>query len=57
MVKKIVFGNILRINGALDNHLPTHGSSIDNFNQIHEILFGLEAAYKLGVIWRAEKEK
>lgn len=53
MIEKIIFGNILRINGTLHNHLPTHGSSINNFNQIHEILLGLEAAHKFGVIWRA----
>lgn len=56
MVEKIIFGNILRINGTLDNHLPSHGSSVYNFNQIHEILLGLEAAHKLGVIWRAGRE-
>lgn len=53
MVQKIIFGNILRINGTLHNHLPTHSSSINNFNQIHEILLGLEAAHKFGVIWGA----
>lgn len=57
MVEEIVFGNILGINGTLDNHLPTHGSSVYNLNQIHEILLGLEAANKLGVIWGAEREK
>lgn len=56
MVEKIIFGYILRINGTLDNHLPSHGSSVYNFNQIHEILLGLEAAHKLGVIWRAGRE-
>lgn len=56
MVEEIIFGNILRIYGTLDNHLPTHGSSVYDFNQIHEILFGLEAADKLGVIWGAERE-
>lgn len=54
MVEKIIFGNILRINGTLDNHLPTHSPSVYNLNQIHEILLGLEAANKLGVIWGAE---
>lgn len=54
MVEKIIFRNILRINGTLDNHLPTHGSSVYNLNQIHKILLGLEAANKLGVIWGAE---
>lgn len=54
MIEKIIFGNILRINRTLDNHLPTHCSSVYHFNQIHEILLGLEAAHKLGVIWRAE---
>lgn len=57
MVEKIIFGNILRINGTLDNHLPTHGSPVYDFNQIHKILLGLEAADKLGVIWGAEREK
>lgn len=57
MVKKIIFGNMLRINRTLNNHLPTHGSSEYDFNQIHEILFGLEAAHKLGVIWRAEQTR
>lgn len=57
MVEKIIFGNILRINGTLDNHLPTHGSSVYDLNQIHKILLGLEAANKLGVIWGAERQK
>lgn len=57
MVQKVIFRNILRINRTLDNHLPTHGSSVYDLNQIHEILLGLEAADKLGVIWRAEREK
>lgn len=57
MVEKVIFGNILWINGTLHNHLTTHGSSIDNFNQIHEILLGLEAAHKFGVIWRAVEER
>lgn len=57
MVEKIIFGNILWINGTLHDHLSTHGSSINNFNQIHEILLGLEAAYKFCVIWRAVGEK
>lgn len=57
MVQKIIFGNILGINGALNNHLSTHGPSVYNLNQIHKILLGLEAADELGVIWRSEKEK
>ena len=57
MVEEIIFGNILRIDGTLDNHLPSHGSSVYDFNQIHEILLGLEAANKLGVIWGAAREK
>lgn len=57
MVEKVIFRNILRINRTLDNHLPTHGSSVYDLNQIHEILLGLEAADKLGVIRGAEREK
>ena len=57
MVEEIIFGNILRVYGTLDNHFPAHGSSIYDLDQIHEILLGLEAANKLGVIWRAEREK
>lgn len=57
MVEEIIFGNVLRIDGTLDNHLPTHGSSIYDFNQIHEILLSLEAANKFGVIWGAAREK
>lgn len=53
MVEEIKFGNISRIYGTLDNHLPTHGPSVYDLDQVHEILFGLEAADKLGVIWRA----
>ncbi len=56
MVEKIIFGNILRIYGTLDNHLPTHGSSVYDLNQVHEILLGLEATDKLGVIRGAERE-
>ena len=51
MVKEIIFGNILRVYGTLDNHLPPHGSPVYDLNQIHEVLFGFEAADKLGVIW------
>lgn len=56
MVQKVIFGNILRINGTLNNHLSTHGPSVYNLNQIHKILLSLEAADELGVIWRSEKE-
>lgn len=51
MVEKVIFWNVLRINGTLDNHLPPHGASVYDLNQIHEILFGFEASDKLGVIW------
>lgn len=54
MVEEVIFWNILRIYGTLNNHLPTHGSSVYDLNQILEILLGLEAADKLGVIWGAE---
>lgn len=54
MVEKIIFGNILWIYGTLDNHLPPHGSSIYDLDQVHEILLGLETANKLGVIWRSD---
>lgn len=57
MVEEIVFGNILRIYWTLDNHLPSHGSSVDDLDQIHEILLGFKTANKLGVIRRAEGEK
>lgn len=53
MVEEVIFWNILRIYGTLNNHLPTHGSSVYDLNQILEILLGLEAADKLGVIWGA----
>lgn len=53
MVEEIIFGHISRIYRTLDNHLPSHGSSVDDLDQVHEILFVLEAADKLGVIWRA----
>lgn len=56
MVEEIIFGNILRIYGTLDDHFPPHGSSVDHFNQVHEILLGFEAANELGVIWRAERQ-
>lgn len=57
MVKEIVFGNILRVNGTLNDHLSTHGSSVYNLDQIHKILLGLEAANELGVVWRSERRK
>lgn len=57
MVEEIIFGNILRIYGTLDNHLPPHGSSIYDLNQVHEILLGFETTNKLGVIWRSERKK
>jgi len=56
MVEEIIFGHISRIYRTLDNHLPSHGPSVDDLDQVHEILFVLEAADKLGVIWRAEGE-
>lgn len=57
MVEEIIFGNILRIYGTLDNHLAPHGSSVYDLDQIHEILLGFEAADKLGVIWWPERKK
>lgn len=56
MVEEIIFRNILRINGTLNNHLSAHGSSVYNLNQIHKILLGLEAADELGVVWRSDKD-
>lgn len=56
MVKEIIFRNILRINRTLNNHLSTHGASVYNLYQIHKILLGLEAADKLGVVWRSDKD-
>lgn len=56
MVQKIIFRNILRIYGTLDDHLPTHGTSVYDLNQVHEILLGLEATNKFSVIWGAERE-
>lgn len=53
MVQKVIFGNILRIYGTLDNHFPSHGSSVYHLNEIHEILLCLKAADKLGVVWGA----
>lgn len=56
MIKKIIFGNILGVYGTLDNHFTPHGSPVYDFNQIHKVLFGFEAADKLGVIWWTERE-
>lgn len=55
MVQEIVFGNILGVDGTLDDHFPPHGPSVDHLNQVYEILLGSEAADELGVIWRAEE--
>lgn len=57
MVEEIIFGYIVGIYWTPDNHLPSHGSSVDDLNQVHEILFGLKTANELGVIWRSEREK
>lgn len=57
MVEEIIFRNILRVYGTLDNHFPSHGSSVNHLNQVYEILLGSEAANKLGVIRRAEENK
>lgn len=53
MIEEIVFGNIPRVYGTLNNHLSSHGTSVNDFNQIHEILLCLKTANKLGVIWGA----
>lgn len=52
MVKQIEFGDISGIDWALNNKLSSHGSSVDHFDEIHEVLFGFETSYKLRVIWR-----
>lgn len=57
MVEKIIFRNILRINGTLNNHLSAHGSSVYNLNQIHKILLGFEAPDELGVVWRSDRQQ
>lgn len=57
MVEEIIFWNILRVDGTLDDHFPPHGSSVNHLNQVDKILLGSEAANKLGVIRRAEEEE
>ena len=57
VIEEIIFGNIPRVYGTLNNHLSPHGSSVYDFNQIHEILLCLKTANKFGVIWGAERGK
>lgn len=52
MVEQVVLGDVLRVDGTLDDHLPSHSSSVDHLDQIQEVLLGLKTAHKLGVIWR-----
>lgn len=54
LIEQVVFGNILGINGTLDNKFSPHCSSINYFNQIYKVLFGFETSHKLGVIWGPE---
>lgn len=50
MIEEIIFGNIFRINGTLDDEFSSHGSPINDLNQVYKILFSLETPYKLCVI-------
>lgn len=51
MKEEVVFWDISRVNRTTDNHFSSHGSSVDDLNQILKVLLGFEAADKLGVIW------
>lgn len=57
LIEQVVFGNILGINGTLDNKFSPHCSSINYFNQIYKVLFGFETSHKLGVIWGPEQHR
>lgn len=57
LIEEVIFGNILGINRTLDNKFSPHCSPVDDFNQIHEVLFGFEASYKFSVIWRPAVER
>lgn len=57
LIEEIIFGDILGINRTLDNKFSPHCSPVDDFNQIHEVLFGFEASYKFSVIRRPAAER
>lgn len=57
LIEEVIFGDILGINRTLDNKFPPHCSPVDDFNQIHEVLFGFEASYKFSVIRRPAAER
>lgn len=52
LIEEVIFGDILGINRTLDNKFPPHCSPVDDFNQIHKVLFGFEASYKFSMIRR-----
>lgn len=52
LIEKVIFGDILGVNRTLDNKFSPHGSPVDYFNQIYEVLFSFETSHKLSVIWR-----
>lgn len=56
LIEEVIFGDILGINRTLDNKFSPHCSPVDDFNQIHEVLFGFEASYKFSVIRRPAAE-
>lgn len=52
VVQEVILGDVLGVNGTPDHHLAPHSSSVDDLNEVHEVLLALEAAHELGVIRR-----
>lgn len=50
-VQQRVFWYSRRVQGACDDQLPLHRSSVYDFNDVYEVLRFHETANKLGVIW------
>lgn len=57
LIEEVIFGYVLGINRTLDNKFSPHGSPVDDFNQIYEVLFGFEASYEFSVIWRPAAQR
>ena len=52
VVQEVELGDVPGVDGTPDHHLAPHGPSVDDLDQVHEVLLGLEAAHKLGVVRR-----
>lgn len=52
MIEQIIFRNISWINRTSYDQFSSHGTTVDDFNKIDEVLLCFKASNKLCMIWR-----